>query len=340
VAQQYLPETLQGKVFYRPSDQGYEAGIRETVRRRREAQLEAMMELDGRSAEILTFSKGGGARDRWLERAVSRASERLALIRERLFTSLSLSRHHLMLDLKAGEGLITWEALRRVPEGGVWSLCEDETAASFLQSRAQALAELERPKVLFGELKSLPELLRQQGEAAIRFDVVVGRNALYREEDKAGCLNAVSSLLRPGGQLALCEIVPSMGMRLSELLDLGSEKEAFRKRLAEAEDRIYTAADNPLVNWSVEDFCGILEEAGFKILQRDTPQLIDRRKIRSEDIDRWFARRSGSYADRASAVLSTTELERLHTICSDQLSGREADWQSVVLFVHAEKPKG
>ncbi len=44
VAQQYLPDILQGKTFYNPSDQGYEAGIAEQVARRREAQLAAMVE--------------------------------------------------------------------------------------------------------------------------------------------------------------------------------------------------------------------------------------------------------------------------------------------------------
>jgi putative ATPase len=340
VAQQYLPDSLQGKVFYQPADQGYEAGIRERVRRRREAQLEAMMELEGRSAEVLTFSRASRARDLWLERAVSRSSEQLALIRERLFALLSLARHHLLLDLNAAEGLLTWEALRRVPEGGVWSLCDDPAAASVLASRAQALAELERPKVLVGELKALPELLSGQGEEQIRFDAAMGRNALFREADKFGCLRSVSSVLRSGGKISLAEVVPSRGMRLSELLNLESESEEFLKRLAGAEERIYADPDNPLVNWSVEDFCGIVENAGFSILQRETQRFANTRTIRSEDVERWFASQSGSYAARASAILSSVELERLHAICEHQLAGRELDWQSTVLFVSAESSKG
>ena len=38
VAQQYLPTALQGRLFYQPSEQGYEKAIAETVARRREAQ--------------------------------------------------------------------------------------------------------------------------------------------------------------------------------------------------------------------------------------------------------------------------------------------------------------
>jgi putative ATPase len=339
VAQQYLPDSLQGKVFYQPSDQGYEADIREKVCRRREAQLEAMMELAGRSAEVLTFSKGSRARDLWLERAVSRSSEQLALIREQLFAPLTLSRHHLLLDLKAGEGLLTWEALRRVPEGGVWSLCDDPSAASLLESRARALADLERPKVLVGDLKALPKLLKKRGEEQICFDAAVGRNALYREPDKAGCLNALSAVLRPGGQISLAEVVPAEGMHLSELLDLESENETFRGKLAKAEEKIYADPGNPLVNWSAEGFCGIVEKAGFNILKRETERFADRRTIRNEDIERWFAAQNGSYAERASTVLNSTELERLRKICADQVVGRELVWKSTVLFLSARKVK-
>ena len=340
VAQQYLPDSLQGKVFYQPSDQGYEAAIRKQVQRRREAQLEAMMEVDRRSEEILTFSKGHRDRDLWLERAVTQTSEQLALIRETIFSAISTARHHLLLDLKAGEGLLTWEALRRVPEGGVWSVCDDSTAASLLESRAQALAELERPKVLVGTPQTLPELLERSQGGQIRFDAAVGRNALFREPDKAACLKAVSAVLRPAGQISLAEIVPSKGMRLSKLLDLEPEGEAFEKKLHQAEEAIYTDPANPLVNWSVEDFCRSVEDAGFSIVKRDAQSFSDRRTIRREDVERWFAPQSGSYATRASAILSCAEIEHLRKICTDQLDGRELDWQYTVLFVSAEHSKG
>ena len=39
VAQQYLPDVLQGRVFYQPSEQGFEATVSETVAKYREAQL-------------------------------------------------------------------------------------------------------------------------------------------------------------------------------------------------------------------------------------------------------------------------------------------------------------
>lgn len=44
VAQQYLPDTLMGRVFYTPTTQGYEASIRNDVLSRRELQIAAILE--------------------------------------------------------------------------------------------------------------------------------------------------------------------------------------------------------------------------------------------------------------------------------------------------------
>ena len=53
VAQQYLPDTLMGRVFYTPSTQGYEATIREGVLSRREIQIAQILEKS-QSAEDYT----------------------------------------------------------------------------------------------------------------------------------------------------------------------------------------------------------------------------------------------------------------------------------------------
>jgi putative ATPase len=57
VAQAYLPETLAGRVFYRPSETGYEGRLREDVLRRREAQVAAVLEADSASGENLTYPR-------------------------------------------------------------------------------------------------------------------------------------------------------------------------------------------------------------------------------------------------------------------------------------------
>ncbi len=57
VAQQYLPDALNGRVFYNPSTQGYENSIRQEVLARREAQIAALLE------EETLFDGAGGEAD-------------------------------------------------------------------------------------------------------------------------------------------------------------------------------------------------------------------------------------------------------------------------------------
>ena len=160
VAQQYLPSSLQGKVFYQPSDQGYEAQIRVQVARRREEQLAAMLAAEDEHVEMLTFSPDDPGRERWLQRTISGAGERLGKLRDRVLDACRLPRHGLVLDLKAGSGLLTWEALRRVPEGGVYALARSRRDADALRQLAERLPAPERPVVMEGRIGELPLFLQ------------------------------------------------------------------------------------------------------------------------------------------------------------------------------------
>ncbi len=179
VAQQYLPDALQGKMFYEPSDQGYERQIRDEVARKREAQLAAMLEAgDSRLeiGEIYTTSPKNKGKEAWLQRTISQAGQSLAQQRARLFDLAAVQRHHLVLDVNAGSGLLTWEAVRRAPEGGVYALAAATTDGEALRQQAERLPDLERPFILIGDLTELDTLLTLRGEDDLRFDRILARN--------------------------------------------------------------------------------------------------------------------------------------------------------------------
>jgi putative ATPase len=343
VAQQYLPDRLQGRVFYQPSAQGAEARVRAEVERRREAQLAAMLEAESRPREVLTFSPGRKARDLWLERAVSNAGERLSAERERLFASLDLQRHHRVLVLNAGDGLLAWEALRRVPEGGVWALTLEQREAELLSARAQALPEMERPRVQAGSLAELPRLLARAGEEAVRFDAVVGRGALAREPDKAGALRLLAGLLSPGGRLSLAEVIPARGTHLSALLDLAGAPPGFVERLRQAEERVYRDPGDPLTAWDADDYEREAAGAGLQAVGAALEPHAGPRWIRPEDLERWLGESAGrgergNYGGRLG--LPAEDLERLRALAGAQLQGKEVSWIAVTLFLTAARPAG
>jgi putative ATPase len=342
VAQQYLPDALQGRTFYEPSDQGYERDIRDQVTRRREAQLAAMVEQG--PTEILTFAPGERTHERWLQRTVSNIGERLGRQRDRVLDAGQLQRHQVVLDLNAGSGLLTWEILRRTPEGGTWVLVRDRQAAEGLRQQAEQLPELERPVVLVGDPQEAAELLALRGERDLRFDAIVGRNALGRLPDKVEVLHLLAGWLRPGGRLSLAETVVKHTQRLYDLVDLSSMGDDLRGRLVEAEEQIYGAFEDPLVNWDVTDLRSALQAARFEDVAIHEEVEEGEMLISPATLDRWFeteAREADqhrlSYAQHLRRRITADELAEVKSLFQRQLAGKVTMWRTHVVFVVGQR---
>jgi len=359
VAQQYLPDALQGRVFYQPGNLGYEAKVKAEVERRREAQLAAMLEGEGTFGvpEVLTFTGAAarGDRDRWLARAVSGASERLAALRDWVLDAAQLQRHHLVLDLNAGTGLLTWEALRRAPEGGVWALAYRSDEATALREMAARLPELERPVVLQGTLAELPELLALRGEGDVRFDAVVGRSALTPPRDAAAVTVAspahrsgpgvaaslIAPLLRCGGILSLAQPIPRYTQRLYALVTLDPLGQALARRLQDAEEAIYTDPADPMVNWAEEELREALTAAGLTQVSIETVEARDEVRITPALVERWFtpapAGERPSYSQRLASFLDADELAAVEALYRQALTGQTVPWRSVTAYIVARR---
>ena len=81
----------------------------------------------------------------------------------------------MVLDANAGTGLLTWEILRRAPEGGTWALVRERAEADGLRQQAERLPQLARPVVLVGSVEELADLLALRGEGGLRFHAHRGR---------------------------------------------------------------------------------------------------------------------------------------------------------------------
>jgi putative ATPase len=341
VAQQYLPGHLQGKVFYEPGSLGYEQTIRQHVIRRREAQLAAMLEVEHSApGEVLTFTRANREYDRWLQRTVSRVGEHLGTLRDRVLDAATLQRHSLVLDLNAATGLLTWEALRRVPEGGVWALSSDPRTAEALRQQAERLPEVERPIVLVGEIVQLSALLHARGAQEVHFDAAVGRNALTRCDNKAAALTGLRACLRPGGCLSLAEVIPRRAQRLSALVDPTELGPDLTARLQAAEDAIYHDPDDALVNWDLPELEAALLTAGFQLqgkLRYDTQE--EERQITTAQLARWFSVSAEAtrppYARRLLTHLAEAELPRVEACFRRQLLDQTVPWCTTLVYVTA-----
>jgi len=337
VAQQYLPASLQGRLFYQPSAQGYEAGLAAQVLRRRELQLAAMLEGRNAPPEVLTFSSPDKEREQWLQRVAGEVSAQLAAARQELFAALSLQRHHLVLDLNARSGLLTWEALRQVPEGGVWALCPDKASAVVLQERAAHLADLDRPVVLHGPLARLTQLVEERSPGQ-RFDALVGHHALGGLADKAGAIAQLRALLLPGGRLALAENLGRRAQRLHALAALPDLAPQLRERLVLAEEAIYAEGGNPLVNWDAEELAALFRAGGFSQVQARVEVLQSRRRLTPQQLAHWFnpgGETHHTYAHHLRRLLSEEEVHEVRRAYERELANRNVDWSSTQLVLTA-----
>ncbi|MBW4473205.1 MAG: AAA family ATPase [Stenomitos rutilans HA7619-LM2] len=335
VAQQYLPSSLQGQVFYQPSKQGFEATIQTQVARQREAQLAALVD-DTTASEALTFSPVDSAQERWLQRTLGQAGERLGALRDRLFTLAAPQRHHVVLDLNAGSGLLTWEAVRQVPEGSVVACVRTPTDAEALTQQAAALPELTRPIVLQASLTELPSVLKTQ-VSDVRFDHIIGRNALMREVDKAGVVRSLVDWLQPNGTVTLAEAVPHQAQRLYQLLDPIWLSAKLYQKLTESEEAIYTQPEDPMVNWDIQDLQSIFEVAGVTVAMQ-VESLSTDTLITTALIDRWFTPTDAqpTYATHLSRQLSHTEITKARSAFM-RLVHQTVKWHSTIVLIHAHR---
>ncbi|MEB3830988.1 AAA family ATPase [Phormidium sp. CCY1219] len=335
VAQQYLPANLQGQLFYQPSSQGREGEIAVRVKRRREAQLAAFASGAGEvPAEILTYSPSDRSADRWLQRTLGQMGDAMERLRDRLFELAQPQRHHLILDLHAKTGLLTWEAIRRVPEGGVYAVCRSATEAKDLAQQAIALPELMRPQVLHSSLSQLPNRLAKNAPP-MKFDRIIGRNAILHEADKPAIALCLTQLLPQGGRLILAETVPQQTQRLYRFLDRSRLQAGLYDRLVAAEEAIYEDKSDPMVNWQAEDLQAAFQQAGFRVELYQERSLVQM-AVTPTVLDRWFTpatRGRSSYVTRLAQMLSPAEVRTVEAAFRRELGNGTVPWETAIAFV-------
>ncbi len=326
VEQQYLPTSLQGQVFYQPSSQGYEDTIRLEVTRKREAQLAAVMEAD--LPEVLTFGPTDRAQEQWLQRTLGNAGEQLRMVCDRIYATLKPQRHHVLLDLNAG--LLTWEALRQVPEGGVYARAATDQIRQAMDEQAQFLDTLTRPTLFSGSLDELANTLVTKAKD-IMFDGIVGRNVFKGACDRAQFLKQLANYLAPNGKLVLAETIPFRTLRLYSLLPPQALPPKLFQQLQQTEDRLYT--DDPEQYWDLATVSDWFTDTGLTAnveLMRLSTELSVTPQLQA----RWFADQS-RYMMHLAKELSSQNLATVQNAYLRELKNT-LSWKTSIALITAQ----
>jgi putative ATPase len=340
VAQQYLPNDLQGKIFYDPSDQGYEKGIRDRVTRFREAQVEAMIEEEKTDAfELRTLrakgeaTRGSGA---WVKRTGSQQGGLLAQIRDELLALADIKHDDLVLDLHARTGLLANEASRITREGGVWALAFDDKEFETL-SKGMAGDALRRPQVIKSSFSTFVEDLRQAAGEAVAFNAIIGRNILTQQKQKTALIGRALELLGKSGRIVLAEIVPGQGQRISELVVFPEAESSLGERFKSIENELFGDTSDPMLNWDPQTLAGDIEKSSGVSVKVLSTVAAPKTRVLPENVDFWFRSTSKqerkSLGDRLAAGLSGPEMDALRKRLHEQLDNREIPWKTAIAYI-------
>jgi putative ATPase len=332
VAQQYLPTSLQGKMFYEPSDMGYEKEVKERVILNRELQLASAQE--GWQDNFLG-AKATGLKNRWLERALSQTSEILRKVREQVFALALVNRESLVLDLSGGTGLLTWEACRRCFAGGVWTRCDDASQVAAMQEWSKHMEVLNRPELFVSSIESLEKFFSSLKEKP-HFDVIAGLDIIGRlsgkAEDTEHFLNTLKYALAAEGRVILAEKDPQNSQYLSEIITAYRLGEKLHKQLFSLEKELRNRKKSELAQISEK-----AEKAGFsksKLVQED---IIVKRHFSAIQVQKWFDMSSDKISDSIFSIVKTELSEKdynhFKAVTLDVLANHDLNWKQSYEFL-------
>lgn len=341
IAQQYLPSSLQGKLFYQPSDQGYEHEIADRVNRHREAQLEAMVDTDTSSPLMIdTAGKSASTQSGWYERSLGSRGHEIDTIRKQIMTLAEIKKTDLILDLNTRTGLLTFEALRHVPQGGVWAAAHDKNAYDTVKNASERLDLLLRPQLILCPEDQFPLGLYNDCDPKLKFNVIIGRNVLQKLPDKKEAVALIAQRLDNDGRIILAESVPSQGQRISELL-IGTIDTESLAQLQTVEDVLYRAEDNPLVNWTVASVTSLLQSAQGLDVRTFSHEELSERTIRPDEIDFWFRtsqnNKKPSLGDAISKYYNLETRNRMQQLIHKKLDFTVQKWKMVNVIIRVFK---
>ena len=211
VAQQYLPRSLQGEVFWQPGGQGWEGEQRQRLHQRRAAQLAAAAESDLGGHDWLTSGPDDPQLERWLRRQAGAEGARLDQLRQRFWQEADWRRHDRVLLLEAQSLLWALDPLQATPEGGVVIAVANSPTAERLEAQLQVLDSLRRPRIVVIDPGQPEQLLGACGDQ--RFEWIAARQPWRGQPPQVleRSWTCLAELLAHGGQCRLLFSTPRLG---------------------------------------------------------------------------------------------------------------------------------
>ncbi|MBF0352616.1 MAG: AAA family ATPase [SAR324 cluster bacterium] len=333
VAQQYLPGSLQGRLFYQPGTLGFEATLSQNVNHQRELQIAAFL-------ENMNQSEQATSQDYWTERTFNHSSESLLAIKNRLFDWFPDLPQALCLNVNAGDGLFLREIFQRTHEGSLFATVQFEQEKQILNTMFERQKFWHELTLLVMSVEEFPDKIKKSLPNVL-FDVITGKNFFQKILNKSQSIEHLLELLNPEGSLLFAESVPSLGQRLSELLPPESIPQSLSSSVHEAEEWLYTNHPDPKFQWNPDSMGTLLSNLPLKHYKLHVEKFTTPLYISSKRLEHWFESGSNpespTYRDALLRMFDLSAVEQFRKIFEKHLTGKKVNWQSTILFFQAIK---
>jgi putative ATPase len=323
VAQQYLPTTLQGKVFYNPGELGYENKIKNRVLSRREAQLEAS--LEDAFVENLTYSPNDKDREKWLKRTTSERGLLLEKIKNTLYSKLILKRSDRVLILGAGHGLLLWQAFRETPEGYVCAQVDNKEQYDYINHYASKLDEINKPYIKRDSIENFIKTL----DSDLKFEHIIIRNQFSNFSNVENLFNLIESKRAKDGDIVIAQTIPREGSRLSSFIINPEVKNLIYK----CEQTIYEHNKKGICGWDNEDLIELFNKNDL-IIDSTVLSQKELRFINSTDISRWIDKTYCPTLEKLNIPFNKENMLKTLTV---ELGNKSINWYHKVAIIKLSK---
>ena len=365
VAQQYLPDALMGRVFYTPTEQGYEGKIRDDVLSRREAQIAAILEdADGteclavnpvsdwwakaghfagfeKAEENLTFTPEDRSKDdslskaenAWKARTELNRAETLLETRNAMIASAEILRHHRCLAVNADDGLLVFDLIRKTPEGHVYGICRTEKGMDTLKQYSSTLAELDQPEYTVqpaGNLWADGNLENAIGNFGdIEIDRFFARNIFATKNDMDNAAGTFTALKEKG------MLADNFRIILSQIIPCGGQhlsrllknnSSKCIEEIAKAEKEFFANAENNLFNWDETTIEENFRNKGFECKCIPFVQT-EKRRITEADCSKWFDEENSAYGRFISEKAGRENFNSFKELFLQEAQKSTFDWK-------------
>ncbi|PID75354.1 MAG: AAA family ATPase [Deltaproteobacteria bacterium] len=313
IAQQYLPGSLKGRIFYQPTARGYEGQIQHEVIRRRQEQLELMF---AQEPENLSFSPLDEKKDLWIRRTQGALGPRRRLL-QTVVDSMQIRRADRILLLPLRSSGLFWELYKKVPEGGLTAIAENAEFQDLVAFSLEGLPEAERPLIVQGAL-SETTIFENEHLAGLYWEHIVVDGSYKRDNELL--IDPFASRLAKQGWITGCVPLPGYGSRLSNLLEDRIAKDLF-DTVQKAEDAFYR---KKVVVPEKRDF-----EQIKGLFLKDWRQIeIEEQLVPSSHwLKPWLADQNGSWFDFICREISSDAARSLKSTIERELPATSFPWR-------------